>query len=519
MINIDYECWQDAVDGVFKDFPLSPNPQLIPFSKLSPKEKDYIKSEQFYNKYIKSGAFTHYASTWNISNAYIMKPNGIYRKATNISPIFYLLITAFAKYISKLFVENFGDKYISVFYGGNMEENRYKYKKDYDLFVKKVNNNACCYTHYIKLDISNFFPNMNLNTLFKKIDDYINKTENKIKSRDLSYFKELLKILGNGHFPTITHCTALYYLATIIYLHNFDNDLYEFMENTENIESFEFIRYIDDFYILINFGKNANIDEIIKIIINRANSELLKIDLQLNTQKIKYGMTPEISNTLARSLYDDFVNGIPFKVDDYCTEEQLISFIDNLLNLSQQSIIVHEDYIDLINKTFNTEGIEQSANEVFNSLIYNKSDILQQDTIINKLNEIIKNDNQILKIDPHRLTLFILKTKDDYLIKNMLNRIFDNDKNNKIDVYDIHIALIYLSQRNFKHPDLLNLVKKHDIAIYNYINLFCKNKFIEDYSDEKSIENKFINNILSKDDKLYYLYSLYKIKLLEGDYL
>lgn len=103
----------------------------------------------------------------------------------------------------------------------------------------------------------------------------------------------------------------------------------------------------------------------------------------------------------------------------------------------------------------------------------------------------------------------------------MLNRIFDNDRNKNFDVYDLHIALIYLVQRSFRHRDLLSLVKKYDEYTYNYINSFCKNNFVCTYTNSESLENKFINNIFHKKDKgkLYYLYSFYKIKSLEKNYL
>ena len=103
----------------------------------------------------------------------------------------------------------------------------------------------------------------------------------------------------------------------------------------------------------------------------------------------------------------------------------------------------------------------------------------------------------------------------------MLNHIFDNDRNNKLDIYDLHIAIIYLTQRNFKHTDLLNLIKKHDIDSHNHIIKFCKKSFVDIYCDSNNLKNKFINNIFHKKDKgkLYYLYSLYKIKSFENNHL
>ena len=521
MINFDYKCWKETVNGIFKAYPKSPYLQLVPFTKLSKEDKKFLSSENFFNKWIKTGAFTYYSDTWNISNAYILKNNGTYRRANNISPIFFLFISAFAKYISNFYYKDYEDRKIQSFYAGEISQNRFNYKKDYDNYCKEINNQSQCYKYFIKLDITNFFTNININKLFSLIDSNVNSKNTNIRSRDLLYYKELLKCLGNGNFPIVRNSSALSFLATKIYLTPFDISLYDYISKLEGISEFEFIRYVDDLYVLFDIDGTVSFEYVIKNIINRANSELLKLDLQLNIDKTKYGICPEISETLGHSLYDDYVNGIEFSVDDYYSDSKLCDFIDKLHILSQQKILNIEEYNQLIINSFSIEGITKSANEVFNAFLYSESSILRQTNIIKKLNQVIQNDNQFIKLDPARLTLFILNTRDDNLIKNMLNRLFDNDRKNLFDVYDIHTALIYLTKRGYKHNDLLNLIKKHDINTYNYINSFCKNKFVSVYTNSESLKNKFINNIFHKNDKgkLYYLYSFYNMKTREQNYL
>lgn len=521
MIHFDYNCWKETVIGIFKAYTKSPYIQLIPFIKLSENDKVFIASEDFFNKWIKTGAFTYYSDTWNISNAYILKNNGTYRKATNISPIFFLFISAFTKYISKFYFTDYGDRKIQSFYAGDISLNRFDYKKDYDNYCKEINNQSQSYTHFIKLDIGNFFTNININKLFSLIDTNINSENTNICSRDLLYIKELLKCLGNGNFPIIRNLTALSFLTTKIYLKEFDVCLYDYIYELAEISNFEFIRYVDDLYILVNVDSTVDFEYLVKSIINKANSELLKLDLQLNIDKVKYDICPCISDTLWNSLYDDMINDIKFSVDDYYSDSKLLDFIDKLNILSQQETLNIKKYNDLIINFFSIDGLTKSANEVFNAFLYTESNILQQSNVIKKLNQVIKNDNLFIKLDPDRLTLFVLNTKNEKLIKNMLNRLFDNDRNNKFDVYDLHIALIYIVQKGFMHSDLLRLIKKYDVDIYNYINSFCKKNFINTYTNTKSLKNKFINNIFHKKDKgkLYYLYSFYKIKSLERNYL
>ena len=521
MIDFDYNCWKETVIGIFKAYSKSPYLQLIPFTKLSESDKEFLASEDFFYKWIKTGAFTYYSDTWNISNAYIMKSNGTYRRATNISPMFFLFISAFTKYISKFYLTDYEGRDIQSFYAGDIILNQFNYKKAYDNYCKEINNQSQCYTHFIKLDVSNFFTNININKLFSLIDTRINSENTNIRSRDLLYFKELLKCLGNGTFPIIRNSTALSFLATKVYLKQFDINLYDYVSELEGISNFEFIRYVDDLYILVNIDDTVDFEYIVKTITNRANSELLKLDLQLNIEKTKHDICPSISDTLGNSLYDDYVNGIEFSVDDYYSDSKLLDFIDKLNILTQQETLNIQKYNDIIIDSFSIEGLTKSANEVFNNFLYKESNILQQTNVIEKLNQVIQNDNLFVKLDPARLTLFILNTRDEDLIKNMLNRIFDNYRNNKFDVYDLHIALIYLAQRGFRHNDLLRLVKKYDEDTYNYINSFCKKNFVCTYTNSESLKNKFINNIFHKKDKgkLYHLYSFYKIKSLENNYL
>ena len=250
MINLDYETWKETLLGVFKAFSKNPYLQLVPFCQLSQNDKKFLLSEDFYNTWIKTGAFVYHSDTWNISNSYILKNDGTYRKATNVSPIFFLFVSAFTKHISKYYFSNCQNRKISTFYAGEITQNRFNYKKDYNDYCKEINNSSQCYTYFIKLDIKNFFTSINIDVLFEQINSNVNAKEINIRNRDLLYYKELLKCLGKGVFPIICNSTALSYLATKIYLDNFDICLYDYLEKLDYIQDFEFIRYVDDLYIL-----------------------------------------------------------------------------------------------------------------------------------------------------------------------------------------------------------------------------------------------------------------------------
>ncbi|MBQ4124275.1 hypothetical protein IJD44_11235 [bacterium] len=230
MIDFDYDSWKSSVFGILKSFYKSPYIQLFPFSQLTREDKKFIESKDFFYKWIKTGAFTYHFDTWNICNSYILKNDGTYRKATNISPIFFLFISAFTKHISTFYTQSYENREIKTFYAGEITKNRFNYKKDYNNYCKEINNNSQSYTHFIKLDINNFFTNININTLFDLINLKLNNGKINIRTRDLLFYKELLKCLGNGTFPIIRNSTALSFLATKIYLEDFDINLYDFID-------------------------------------------------------------------------------------------------------------------------------------------------------------------------------------------------------------------------------------------------------------------------------------------------
>ena len=66
--------------------------QWFPFSKLSSDDETSIKSEEFYNDYIKTGAFVLYPGAMQRSENYIQKGDGSFRDATLIAPVLYLVL-------------------------------------------------------------------------------------------------------------------------------------------------------------------------------------------------------------------------------------------------------------------------------------------------------------------------------------------------------------------------------------------------------------------------------------------
>ena len=81
---------------------------------------------------------------------------------------------------------------VSVYYAGNYEYMRPKYKQDYDEFFKELNASIDEYQYFIKTDITNFFSNINIDKLVAQIDQVCNSDEISFSQTQLHLFKELL---------------------------------------------------------------------------------------------------------------------------------------------------------------------------------------------------------------------------------------------------------------------------------------------------------------------------------------
>ncbi len=92
MFGITYETWKSTCKMFFdlKNGTKAAYLQWFPFTKISSEDQDNIASEQFYNKYIKSGAFSLFPPAMYRSENYIQKGDGSFRDSSLLSPVLYL---------------------------------------------------------------------------------------------------------------------------------------------------------------------------------------------------------------------------------------------------------------------------------------------------------------------------------------------------------------------------------------------------------------------------------------------
>ena len=288
MFGISYDTWKDICNmyfslrvGIHKAYL-----QWFPFSKLSDNDKDEIAGEDFYNKYIKTGGFVFFPEVMRHSENFIQKSDGSFRNATLISPIIFLVLQAIGKEISTKYISQ-RPRDVGVYYAGNYELGRPRYKQDYDDFFKAINTEAEQHKYFIKTDITSFFGNINVNKLIDRINEICNGISQAISQTQLLLLKEMLLYCGDGYYPLIENSMASSYMATVIYLDSIDCELYEFIKTkVKDISSFRMIRYVDDLYIL--FSSNKTLDQLTPVynaIRNAYSSFLKKHGLSLNAKK------------------------------------------------------------------------------------------------------------------------------------------------------------------------------------------------------------------------------------------
>lgn len=325
MFHLSYNSWQTICEA-YKNIPTHRRKsylQWYPFANDN--FLDQISEENYFKDYISSGYIFFIDPLTLQTHNYIQKPDGTYREAQLVSPYLYLLIESISYELFNI-IEKWRNKNISVYYAGNFENLDLHYSKNYDLFYKDLNLESENYKYYIKLDINNFFKNIDINLIFDLIESHSNE---KLKSSDIILLKELFSKTGNNKFPVLENSVGLSYLATEIFLANSDNKLHKFLTKYKYINSFKMIRYVDDLYILYdtNDPEISGINNLILSDIISNYSTFLSYDsLILNTSKIKQEQAVKINDSLKTSFYNEFVNGKNFSLHE-ANISQLVSFL------------------------------------------------------------------------------------------------------------------------------------------------------------------------------------------------
>lgn len=516
MFGIDYTIWRSTCKGVRKlsDPLFRAHLQLFPFACVTLHDWSYLESETFYENYIRNGAIVHCPDLYFRDDNYIQKSDGSYRNSTLISPIMHLLTTAIGMTLHKSYVITRPNP-IYCYYSGSYSSNQFHYKSEYDAFYKEVNILREQNKYFIKLDIKDFYDNINLDLLFKLIENNPGIQSSSLAPRNLQTMKEILRFSGNNKFPLVDNSICASYLSTIIYLDDVDKKIYSFIqEKIANFTNFRMIRYVDDLYVFFSSNDTKrNLEISYREIHEMFNGFLKPFKLSLNVAKSCFDYVHELPEVLKRSLYDEYIKGEEFDFADLCPT-QILDFLNNLYAKSAVKPMSSMHYKEVVESTFSFEGIECQADEILNALVY--SDYINYETpeIIDACLQLLQSDSYILSLDPKRLTVVMLKTKSEEVIKAFLNALFFRARNNIWNTNDTSVAINYLIQRQFKHKDLLNILHCRNQMLHSYYKRYCNGTFVALLCPTNTSK---ITDVVGYDAILWHLYLMHKVTFFSGD--
>lgn len=424
MFGISYEAWKKICEMYFSISigSLKSYLQWFPFTKLSDADKERIKSREFYDRYIASGCFVLFPEVMRHSENFIQKGDGSFRNSALVSPLLFLVIQAIGYETAGRYVPERPES-IEVYYAGNYNQSRAKYGREYDSFYKAINAYADAYPYFIKTDIANFYGNINVNELIARINHVCNQTTQCMPQNELLLMKELLLFCGNGDYPLIENSMASSYLATVVYLDEIDAELHNFIRTKIlEISDFQMIRYVDDLYILFSSEKDfEDLKRTYNAIKNGYSSILKKHGLALNVGKCALKRSVDINESLKRSLYDEYVNGIEHDLGELF-EGRIAAFLKEVDQYVCDHGITYEQYLGLIENWFHSDDVELTAMSVYNYFVYENQTELQSPETSKELLKIIGHDISFLSIDPKRLSVMVMQSGSDSAIKAMLNQ-------------------------------------------------------------------------------------------------
>ena len=463
-----FESWQLACVLVKKERPrLDKYLQWYPFSNLSQDDWKSIESEDFYSTYIEDGSFILVESMRFITKGYMQKQGVTLRASTLVAPILYLYLLAFGLEYVRVFEDPRNEGVC--LYSGDLEQKWIHYRKSYQAFVESKQFCSEKYEHCIKTDITNFFGSINVDTLLTEMQ---NRSAGHFSSTDALFIRGLLLYCGKGGFPTIQNHPTLSFLATQVYLSSIDASLCERLSRINGISSFELVRYVDDLFIFFNLKNESNLMAVSHSIVNVYADLLHNQGLALKQEKLKV-MTPDEVRTSSVTISAVDFTGSDVDGDFDIEDTAIVGLFSSIAEAIDENDYSQDLLLSSIEEHFSQEALAIPAIMLFRQCLYKMSHIFKNERIVSAINQVLLKGNVGFTFHTSELVLCLLHTRDEALVKQMLNNLFTAERAGLWSSLDCVIALTYLQQRGMKHMDLLALVKRQDSGLGQYCSAYC----------------------------------------------
>lgn len=497
-----YESWKLACVLIQKEKPrLDKYLQWYPFSNLSKNDWESIKAESFYSVYIKDGSFILVESMRFITKGYMQKQGVTLRDSTLVAPILFLYLLAFGLEYVRMFVDPRNEGIC--LYSGNLEQGWAHYRKSYQAFVESKQFCSEEYEHCIKTDITNFFGSINVDMLLTEMQ---NRSDGQFSSTDALFIRGLLLYCGNGGFPTIQNHPTLSFLATKVYLSSIDVSLRERLSHINGISSFELVRYVDDLFIFFNLEDENNLMSASHAIVNTYADLLHSQGLALKQEKLKV-MTPIEVRTAAVTISAVDFTGSGIDTDFEIRDTAIVGLFSSIAKAIDESDYSQDILLSSIEEHFSQDALAVPAIMLFRQCLYKKPKVFQNEQIVSAISQVLSKGNIGFTFNTSELVLCLLHTRDEALVKQMLNHLFTAEKDGSWSSLDCIVALTYLQQRGMKHIDLLELLKRQDSGLDQYCSSYCVRNFSRDIiaPAEKRLVGLIEGDIPSKIQYVLYL--------------
>ena len=466
------ESWQLACDLVQKERPrLDKYLQWYPFSKLSRDDWEAIKAVSFYSTYIKDGSFILVESMRFITKGYMQKQGVTLRASTLVAPIMFLYLLAFGLEYVPMF-DDPRDGGICL-YSGDLKQQWIHYRKSYQAFVETKQFCSEEYDHCIKTDITDFFGSINVDGLLTVMQS---RSAGQFSSTDALFIRGLLLYCGNGGFPTIQNHPTLSFLATQVYLGSIDVSLRERLSRLSGIASFELVRYVDDLFIFFNLEDESDLITVSHAIMNIYADLLHNHGLALKQEKLKV-LTPEEVRTSSATISAVDFTGSDVDADFNIEDTAVAGLFSSIAEAIEEGGYSQDVLLSSIEKHFSQESLAVPAVMLFRQCLYKMPQVFQSESVVSAINQVLAKGNVGFTFNTSELVLCLLHTRDEALVKRMLNNLFSAEREGLWSSLDCVVALTYLQQRRMKHTDLLALLKRQDPDLGYYCTSFCVRNF------------------------------------------
>jgi AbiA family abortive infection protein len=478
---LNYETWQDAINLLGLQTQSKSNNKHFNTLSMYVYESlhdsiEIVKTRDYYDGKIANNLFYALEEEFKI-DVYVKPKDGlILREWTLFRYPMRVLYYSVGLYLLKLTQEFHIDEFkkrisfIQSYYGGAirydndkivLNSNHIYFRSYYQSFRDNIHKQTLKDRDnkvVLRLDVENYFYNLPMNNLLSIIDSHVKKSTKELLSYNTEtieeiefFFKFIMK--NNRGIPVTDNDIISAYIAHLN-LSFADLEIDDIINNFKDVLSHSIIRYMDDYYIIMDVRDDLSRRQraqIVSMIASGISDMFHKsFMLTLNDKTEVYWLNDENDRNRLRSNLKRVSKGLPIPVMDEEEKEKvvqdkvdlLLKEIERIKKLDEKCIFEKSVYAeDEILKLIYDERVGQMLNKKENA---------------EKLSQLFVGFNfNLVKICPTELIILI--SKDNISIqkfKEFLLSIpnFNND--------DFNLALSLLGQTNFSDLDLINKIKE-----------------------------------------------------------